>query len=56
MIRQPSSSVHPRPMAVKMAVASPRRPALQIRWSWLLLAILALLIAATVAGTLVLVR
>jgi len=56
MIHPPPTPARQRPMAVKVAVATPRRPAFQLRWSWLLLALLTLLVAAAVAGALLLVR
>lgn len=56
MIHRPSIPVRHRPMAVKVAVGILRRPAVQLRWSWLLLALLMLLVAAAVTGALLLVR
>jgi len=57
MIRQPSLPARRRPMAIKVSAAERHaRPALRLRWSWLLLAILVLLVAAAVASTIVLVR
>ena len=45
-------------MAVKVAAAGtiPSRPALRLRWSWLVLAALVLLITVTVASAFILVR
>jgi len=58
MIRQPSLPVHRRPMAIKVSAAGvdPPHPALRLRWSWLFLAILTLLVTSAVAGVFVLVR
>ena len=56
MIHPPSTPARQRPMAVKVAVATPQRPAFQLRWSWLLLALLMLLVAAAVTGAFLLVR
>lgn len=57
MIRQPSLPAHRRPMAIKVSAAERHpRPALRIRWSWVLLAILVLLVAAAVASMIVLVQ
>ncbi len=56
MIPPSSTPARQRPMAVKVAVVTLRRPAVQLRWSWLLLALLTLLVAAAVAGVLLLVR
>ena len=56
MIHPPSTPARQRPMAVKVAVVTPRRPAVQLRWSWLLLALLILLVAAAATGVFLLVR
>jgi len=55
MIRQPSLPARRRPMAIKVAAAhtSPPRPALRLRWSWLLLAALLLALATLLALALV---
>jgi len=56
MIRQPSPPARRRPMAIKVAatrVIRPR-PALRVRWSWLILA--TLFIALATLLTLVVVR
>ncbi len=51
MIRQPSLPEHRRPMAIKVstAAAAPPRPALRLRWSWLLLAALLFALGALFA-------
>ena len=56
MIHPPPTPARHRPMAVKVAGVTPRRPAVQIRWSWLLLALLMPLVAAVVTGAFLLVR
>jgi len=45
-------------MAIKVSAAGvgPPHPALRLRWSWLFLAILTLLVTSAVAGVFVLVR
>jgi len=55
MIRQSSLPARRRPMAIKVSVAERHpRPALRLRWSWLLLA--ALLLTLGVLFTLAIVR
>ena len=56
MIHRPSTPARQRPMAVKVAIVTLRRPAVQLRWSWLLLALLTLFVAAAVTGAFLLVR
>jgi len=56
MIHPPPTPARHRPMAVKGAGVTPRPPAVQIRWSWLLLTLLMLLVAAAVTGAFLLVR
>ncbi len=55
MIRQSSLPARRRPMAIKDAAtrAVPSRPALRLRWSWLLLAALLLALATLLALALV---
>ncbi len=55
MIRQPSLPAHRRPMAIKVSAmrAVPARPALRLRWSWLLLVALLLALATLLALALV---
>ena len=59
MVHQPSSPTTRRPMAVKVAVVTPRRAAISVRWLWLiatLVLLVALFIAAEISGVLVLIR
>ncbi len=51
MIRQSSLPARRRPMAIKVSAARavPPRPALRLRWSWLLLAALLLALATLLA-------
>jgi len=53
MIRQPSLPARRRPMAFKVAEARVKapRPALRLRWSWLLLVALLLALGTLVALT-----
>jgi len=55
MIRQPSLPARRRPMAIKVSTSCvvPPRPALRLRWSWLLLAALLLALAILLALALV---
>jgi len=55
MIRQSSLPARRRPMAIKVSAARavPPRPALRLRWSWLLLAALLLALATLLALALV---
>jgi len=55
MIRQPSLPARRRPMAIKASApgVGPPRPALRLRWSWLLLAALLLALATLFALALV---
>jgi len=51
MIRQPSLPARRRPMDIKVSAtrAVPARPALRLRWSWLLLAALLVALATLLA-------